>query len=383
MVEASESRNRSTERKSAGNSGTSSKGQGSKKAKDEKTARKDLAPRPPDLLDLSLARLGIPGVLASVVGALAILSHKQLGLGEVFAADAGFLGNCARSFELLSETIKENSPAGEAMNFRLGLLFCALAMGLGKGGVPGFSTISSASFAMIAPEGQVNRLMAFCVPITILADLFVGSLYFRDAKWSVALNIATFAAVGTGCGVVLNKYLDDDFVRRSIGAVFLLILATQEMLKKQGEKWSSILAGDAALFCVGIFGGVASYITNQMGPLLNVYMLAIALSKYELVGTRAATFILINCVKCGLRFATGDIDVEAAQEGFLLGFVAIAGVVLAKIWMKLASDRFFDILYRRVTVFVMLLMGILLVCGWDVKKLVKFVVKKANGVANS
>ena len=36
---------------------------------------------------------------------------------------------------------------------------------------------------------------------------------------------------------------------------------------------------------VGLIGGIASYITNNMGPMLNVYLLALQLDPYSLVGT--------------------------------------------------------------------------------------------------
>jgi len=48
-----------------------------------------------------------------------------------------------------------------------GLISCAFAMGLGKGGVPGASTLASAFFALMAPSGKLNQMMAVMVPITM------------------------------------------------------------------------------------------------------------------------------------------------------------------------------------------------------------------------
>ncbi|HEX3133826.1 MAG TPA: sulfite exporter TauE/SafE family protein, partial [Planctomycetota bacterium] len=56
----------------------------------------------------------------------------------------------------------------------------------------------------------------------------------------------------------------------------------------------------AALF--GIATGFATYIANAAGPVMNLYLLSMALPKSEFMGTGAWFFFVINLVKV-LQFA--------------------------------------------------------------------------------
>ena len=148
----------------------------------------------------------------------------------------------------------------------------------------------------------------------------------------------------------------------------------------QGEKLKQHMTSTWFLMIVGCVGGCFSYVANSMGPLLNVYFVALGLSKYELVATRSASFILINAIKVGMRSWRGDLDLEAGWYGVKLGGVAVMGVVLAKIWLLKASPRFFDLVYRRVTITVVVGSGLLLSTGLSWKKLIEMLVAAGKGV---
>jgi len=276
-----------------------------------------------------------------------------------------------------------------------GMIVCALFMGMGKGGVPGFSTLASAFFALMAPEGMVNQMMAIVVPITMLSDVMVGMAYFRDALWGVAFKIALWSGIGIILGMQINAYMSDDITRRSIGVVFLGIVMLQaydkfkssfgnsELSKEEQEEKKAakkeFLFSIKVLAPVGILGGIASYITNNMGPMLNVYLLALDVDKYTVVGTRSSIFITINSVKLVSRIYKGDLPIEVLPYGFSLGAVAVVGVILAKIWMKNASQAVFKFVYEKVTFSVVSVTGCLLILGYDMKALATFFYNLISG----
>jgi hypothetical protein len=63
-----------------------------------------------------------------------------------------------------------------------------------------------------------------------------------------------------------------------IGIIGNLILQVLAPIGSIGNLILQVLAP------IGIIGGIASYITNNMGPLLNVYLMALSLDKFSLVG---------------------------------------------------------------------------------------------------
>jgi len=137
------------------------------------------------------------------------------------------------------------------------------------------------------------------------------------------------------------------------------------------ERKRAFLFSVKVLAPAGIIGGIASYITNNMGPLLNVYLVSLDLDKYAMVGTRSGIFISVNAVKLALRMYKGDLPTDDLPLAFALGGVGVVGVVFAKIWLKHASPRVFKFVFEKVTLSVVSLTGTLLVCGWDMKALAK------------
>mmetsp|Transcript_30851 Transcript_30851/g.65188 ORF Transcript_30851/g.65188 Transcript_30851/m.65188 type:complete len:158 (+) Transcript_30851:673-1146(+) len=82
---------------------------------------------------------------------------------------------------------------------------------------------------------------------------------------------------------------------------------------------------------VGIIGGVATMLTNSMGPILNVYLLSVAeLSPQSYIGTRAMFFCFLNLGKLPIRVMGGTLGMPMAPLATGLGVVAVVGVFLAK-----------------------------------------------------
>jgi len=82
---------------------------------------------------------------------------------------------------------------------------------------------------------------------------------------------------------------------------------------------------------IGLIGGIATMLTNSMGPLLNVYLLSVAkLSPQSYVGTRAMFFCFLNLGKLPLRIYGGTLGLPMLPLAAGLGVVALLGVFLAK-----------------------------------------------------
>merc|ERR1712194_167946 len=149
------------------------------------------------------------------------------------------------------------------------------------------------------------------------------------------------------------------------------------------------------------------------GALLNVYVVFLALPKYTMVGTRAAIYIPIDIAKLVMYAQAGIVllpkipdDIEWALQriesrgasvfeslsngslpskndiypilgpfeqyggrdascyyGLRLGLVGVLGCCLAKVWLRYASPQVFALLQERVTYWMTLLMGVLLIAN--------------------
>jgi hypothetical protein len=103
---------------------------------------------------------------------------------------------------------------------------------------------------------------------------------------------------------------------------------------------------------VGLIGGMATMLTNSMGPILNVYLLSVAeLSPQAYVGTRAMFFCFLNLGKLPIRIVGGTLGLPMLPLAVGLGIVSAVGVFLAKPIMLSINERLFVKLELSVVLF--------------------------------
>ena len=103
---------------------------------------------------------------------------------------------------------------------------------------------------------------------------------------------------------------------------------------------------------VGLIGGMATMLTNSMGPILNVYLLSVAeLSPQAYVGTRAMFFCFLNLGKLPIRIVGGTLGLPMLPLAVGLGIVSGVGVFLAKPIMLSINERLFVKLELSVVLF--------------------------------
>lgn len=175
---------------------------------------------------------------------------------------------------------------------------------------------------------QVAAFLALMVPVTLFSDALVGITYFNDVKWPIVVKFLGGTVVGIFAGMGINSFMDEAMIKQSLGVLFLCVIAWQQYenyLKKQKKALITKKQMESYAFLIPftIFGGICSYITNNMGPLVNVYLISLELNRYASVGTRSAIFSSINVLKLGMRFYTGDITVDSAMDHYQVNRIRI------------------------------------------------------------
>jgi uncharacterized membrane protein YfcA len=117
---------------------------------------------------------------------------------------------------------------------QLGLLiFIAILLGLGKGGVPGFATVATAATVATSPTnipGGLGLAVALQVPILAMIDVSAAWLHYRDLDFETILVLLPLSFVGMGIGQWLDERLSDSNARLLVG-MFLLVLLTFQVGK--------------------------------------------------------------------------------------------------------------------------------------------------------
>jgi hypothetical protein len=268
--------------------------------------------------------------------------------------------------------------ASDIQGHLLMLVFLSAIMGLGKGGVPGFATISTALVVATAPvtvPGGLGYSVSLMVPILTMIDVYAAWLHRKSLDWPTVWLLLPLSFVGMFIGQALDKFMTDRAARLLVGSILLSILVlrmrstvisiinkllpkstTFRICKDDDEKLSlpistsstskrneNLSSTKAIWACVvGIFGGAATMLTNSMGPILNVYLLSVRkLSPESYIGTRAMFFCFLNLGKLPMRFAAGTLGWPMIPLATGLGIVAVLGVYCARPIMLSMSEEMF------------------------------------------
>jgi uncharacterized membrane protein YfcA len=95
-----------------------------------------------------------------------------------------------------------------------------------------------------------------------------------------------------------------------------------------------VTASGRTAFLVGMSGGFATMVANAAGPIWIIYLLAMGLPKFELVGTGAWFFLVLNVFKIPLQANLGNITPSS-----LLFNVLMLPVILVGGWIGIKTLR--------------------------------------------
>lgn len=233
-----------------------------------------------------------------------------------------------------------------------------LLVGLGMGGVVGASTLGVAMFSLVAPEGHLKEFTAMVPVVNCVSSVATVSVYLQHANWSLVLRMWPWIMVGIAAGTQILPLLEEAALRRLTSVVYGLILL-QRLVEKSVEKG---LFGASATevdpvkqkqvsmefynqywfsSCVATFCGIVTVVTNNSGPIFNIYLLACGLDMDGFVASRSVMMAGKNLAKVIARLCMGGLTVRVMLHGLTVGSLAFIGIQLAKPIKARTSTEFY------------------------------------------
>lgn len=220
----------------------------------------------------------------------------------------------------------------------------ALIVGLSKTAVPGGGLLATPLLAMVFTGRQIPGAT---LPILLLADLFAVRWYRHSTRWDLLWPLTPWVAAGFGAGAwfFIAVGAGGRTLELTIGVVILVVVALQAWrMVRRVQPVGRTTAADAFY---GVTGGFATFVSNNAGPILNTHLLRLGLDKWQLVGTSAWFYFVVNVAKIPIYLALGwwstgggFFTADTLGFGALVAPAVVAGVV--------GGRRIFDRVPQRV-----------------------------------
>jgi|688.fasta_scaffold228125_2 uncharacterized membrane protein YfcA len=237
------------------------------------------------------------------------------------------------------------------------LMFGALMLGVSKTGIPAFTVIPIALFALALPSRESIAIVLF---LFVLGDVVAIFFYRAHADWPTLRGLIPSVAVGVVVGAVVLFVVDDTQLRKILGAVILglAIIATrkwwlrylqrrkqatsEEYLGTEGALAPSSASLRRSSWVYGIMSGWATMVANSAGPIMSLYLVSRGLNIQALLGTSAWFYLAVNLTKVPFSIGLGLVTVDGLLLNLALAPIFLFGTYIGLLWAKRVTQKVFD-----------------------------------------
>ncbi len=223
----------------------------------------------------------------------------------------------------------------------------AICAGLSKAGFAGMGLVGVIVFANIFGARDSTGVV---LPLLIAADIGAVTMYRQNVRWDYIRRTWPSAAVGVIVGAFLLSRLDNASFRPILGGIILaLTLAQLARMRLPNSPalppsvYPELARGPLAL-SLGLLAGITTMMANAAGPLVALYFVAVGLPKFEVVGTLAWFFFLINLFKMPFSVGIGVIRPSSLAFDAVLVPAVFVGLLGGRWLIHRIPQRTFDVL---------------------------------------
>ena len=217
----------------------------------------------------------------------------------------------------------------------------ALGMGISKAGFPGMSLVHVIVFALVFGARNSTGII---LPMLIAADVFAVRAFRQHARWIYIRRMLPATVVGIVVGFALMGRLDDKAFAPLIGVIVLVLTVMQAGRMARPDLLADVPHSHAFAWTMGLLAGITTMLANAAGPIMTLYALSVSLPKFELVGTIAWFFFIVNLVKVPFSVWLGLIRTDTLMLNLVLVPAVFTGIAVGRWLTHRVPQRLFDAL---------------------------------------
>jgi uncharacterized membrane protein YfcA len=200
----------------------------------------------------------------------------------------------------------------------------AAGVGVGKAGLSGMSLVHVLIFAFLFGARESTGIV---LPMLLIGDVCAVAAYHQHARWDYVRRLLPPACLGVVGGASLMGLLDEAAFKPTIGWIVLALSVLQALRMQRPDWFGHVPHTRGFAWTIGLTAGAMTMLANAAGPVFALYCLAVMLPKFELVGTTAWFFFIINLFKVPFSFGLGLIHGRTLLLNAALAPAIVAGVL--------------------------------------------------------
>ena len=221
------------------------------------------------------------------------------------------------------------------------LVVAAAVIGFSKTALGGLGVVSVAIFASVLPARQST---AAILAVLVVGDVIACWHYRRDADWALVRRLLPAVVPGLLLGTLFLRAVSDDVLRRSIGAVLLVLLGLQLWVTlRRAPADEAPHPSRARAWAAGSGMGFATMTANAAGPVMTLHLSAAGIDKRRFVGTSAWFFLIVNLCKVPFSVGLGLLHADDVARAGLLAPAVLVGALVGYAMVTRVGQRTFDV----------------------------------------
>jgi hypothetical protein len=136
--------------------------------------------------------------------------------------------------------------------------------------------------------------------------------------------------------------VSDETFKPIIGWVILTLAAMQFARMQRPDWFRDVPHNRWFAWTMGLFAGVTTMLANAAGPIIGLYVLSVGLPKFEIVGTSAWFFFILNSFKVPFSAGLGLIHGSTLLFNLMMSPIILVGVLGGRWLTHRLPQRLFD-----------------------------------------
>lgn len=219
------------------------------------------------------------------------------------------------------------------------LFIAACGIGFSKSGFAGVSLLHVLIFAHIFGAKASTGVL---LPMLVIGDILAIVFFGKRGEWSHIRKLLPPTMLGVLLGTLFMTWLEESAFKPLVGCIILVLCSIQLTRTLRPNAFEKLPHAAWFAWSLGLLAGITTMIANAAGPIVALYLLAVALPKMELVGTSAWLFLLINVFKLPFSYGIGLIDIQSLMVNLCFSPAIVLGMLGGRWAVTRLPQRLFD-----------------------------------------